>query len=273
MIAVAAQHPLRRLRRQLRNSLPAQSLLQRSQRQDLCRLPHTGKQQILRFRIHPAADSLWIRMQENTQEVLLPQPYHGLRRLFRNIIRLRNHQAPVVLPVHLQAVFQAHGIRSVREHIRGDDVESDLRLRQYPCRLLHVHAGHPGPLRLCVVQNGCFALVISVTDQRAHTVHVLHQHAEMPILRIVAVCIEMRRAVRIRKRFGGKGMRNIMIHAPHHEMICKVRLQPHAFRPAVIAEDLAHGSSVFARVNGCRTRGQTTEREMIEGAVPWRAEV
>ena len=86
---------------------------------------------------------------------------------------------------------------------------------------------------------------------REHTRHpfcVLHQRAEVAVLGVVAVGIEVRRAVLVRVGLCGEGVGHKVIDAAHHKVVEQVFFQPHALLPAVVAEDLAHGAAVHIGV-------------------------
>ena len=59
-----------------------------------------------------------------------------------------------------------------------------------------------------------------------------------------------------------------MVDTAYHEVLREIFLQTDPFRPSVVAEDLAHGITVFSRFDCCGARAEITQCEMIEFTVP-----
>ena len=89
----------------------------------------------------------------------------------------------------------------------------------------------------------------------------------MPVLRVVAVGVEMRRAVGVGERLARERVRHEPVDAAHEEMVGQILFQPDALGPAVVAEDLAHRVAALARLDGRGALGQRGEAIVVEGAV------
>ena len=83
----------------------------------------------------------------------------------------------------------------------------------------------------------------------------------------MSVRIEMRRAVRIRELLRRKGVRNKVIQPAHHQMIREILLHTDALFPAVVAEDLAHRTTLLQGVDGRHGSCELSERVMPEFTV------
>lgn len=101
-----------------------------------------------------------------------------------------------------------------------------------------------------MVQDGSRGHAAPAADQGGHPVHVPHQRTEVAVLGIVAMGIEVGRTVRVREGSGVKGVGNEMVDAPHQKVVRQILFQPHPLRPAVVAEDLAHGPTLLAGLDG-----------------------
>ena len=109
---------------------------------------------------------------------------------------------------------------------------------------------------------------MSALDQVADAFHIPDETAEMAVLGVMPVRIEMRRAVFVGERRGGEGMGHKVVDAPHHEVVGEVFFQCRAFAPSVIAEDLAHRVPVLFGFNGGCGRGERAEGKVVERTVP-----
>ena len=118
-----------------------------------------------------------------------------------------------------------------------------------------------------MIQNRRFALMMSTVYQIADTIHIIHQHSKVTVLRIMSMCIKMRWAVLIREILGRKSMRNKMIHTSNHKMIRQICLQSHPFFPAIISKNFAHGAIFFTTIYCCRAGSKTPQCEMIKHTV------
>ena len=176
----------------------------------------------------------------------------------RDVLHVRNDQCAVGLSAHAQrpAALRIVGaktcscrvllrfLRGVHEDIRRDEMIIDLMVVEFDGGFLQIHE-LTGPVRLRVVEDGGRDDGLSAADQRADPVHVFHQRAEVTVLGIVSVCVEVRRAVRIRIFLRRKGVRDIVVDAADHQVVCEVFLEAHALGPAVVAEDLTHRVAVL----------------------------
>ena len=78
------------------------------------------------------------------------------------------------------------------------------------------------------------------------------------------MCVEMRRAVKIRERLRVKRVRNDIVDAPHKQMVCDPFHRLKAFIPSVRAKCLAHGSSLLLRIEMCRGCPEFRKRVVVE---------
>ena len=156
----------------------------------------------------------------------------------------------------------------IRQEIGGDHVVIDLIVIQPAPGLLEGHGLRIAPFRLAVIQDGGGNAVPPAGGQGRGTVHVGHDPAEMPVLGIVAVGVEMGRAVRIREFQPRKGVGHKVVDAPDEEMVRQIFFQPEAFLPAVVAENLAHGAPGLPGLQCGSALAQLAEAVMEEDAVP-----
>ena len=178
----------------------------------------------------------------------------------------------MVKAVHRQFIGDFRPVKvPLPEHVGGDIVEVDLVVLQNPSGLLHQH-GLAAPLRLAVVQNGHRADGVAAGEHPRHPVSILHQRAEVPVLGVVAVGVEVGRAVLVREGLGGEGVGHKTVHAPYHEMIQQVFFQMHALFPAVVAENFAHGAALHVGVQRAQGRAQLAKGVVVELAVVMVAE-
>ena len=158
--------------------------------------------------------------------------------------------------------------RPVCKNIRGDEVVPHLVLREHAANGLRALGFPAGPVGLGVVEDRGADKRVSALDQVADAFHIPDETAEMTVLGVMPVRIEMRRAVFVGERRGGEGMGHKVVDAAHHEVVGEVFFQRHALAPSVIAEDLAHRVPVLFAFNGGCGRGERAEGKMIECAVP-----
>ena len=78
------------------------------------------------------------------------------------------------------------------------------------------------------------------------------------------MCIEMRRAVKIRERLRVKRVGYDIVDAPHKQMIRDPFHRLKAFIPSVRAKRLAHGSPLLLRVEMCRGCPEFRKRVVVE---------
>ena len=83
----------------------------------------------------------------------------------------------------------------------------------------------------------------------------------------MAVCIEMRRAVRIRERGRTECMWDKLRDAPDQQMIRQIFFQSDSFCPTIVSKDLTHSISMLLRLNLCRRLCQLGKSVMIKFSV------
>ena len=213
------------------------------------------------------AEAVRIGVEEQRSAALARQLDHRLGGLPGDKLGIRNDQHLMTEPVHCQPVADL-GLVEVPlcKHIGGDVVKVDLIVLQDAAGLLHQH-GLAAPFRFAVVQDRHRAYGMAARDHTRHPVGVLHQLPEVAVLGIVALGIEVRRAVPVRILLCGEGMGHKVIDPAHHEVVQQVLLQPHALLPAVVAKDLAHRPAVHVRVQRAHGGAQLAESVVIELAV------
>ena len=205
---------------------------------------------------------------KNYRQPLLGQFRQGVGRSGGHTSRPRHHKGAVRLAVDDERVGDL-GLVAYRfaEHIGGQHPAGDLGIVQRADDLLERHGVGVAPLGLAVVEHGHRGLVRARAGQRGHPVHVGHEAAEVPVLRVVAVGVEMRRAVGVGERLARERVRHEPVDAAHEEMVGQVFFQPDALGPAVVAKNLAHGVAAFGRFNGRGTLGQGGQAVVVEGAI------
>ena len=104
----------------------------------------------------------------------------------------------------------------------------------------------------------------SSAEDVGYPVHIEEQIFQVRGLHIVPVGVKVRRAVRIREVFWRKGMGDKDINASYQHKISQPFHGLCAFRPAVIAEDLTHGASLFLFVKVGVACAQFSEGIMVE---------
>lgn len=105
-------------------------------------------------------------------------------------------------------------------------------------------------------------------QQSRHAVHIPHEQAEFGILGVLAVGVEVGRAVGIREGCRVKGVGHKVVHAPHQHIVCQPFAQAVALGPAVSAEEFAHASPAGGRVQVPHTAAQFAQHIGEEFAVP-----
>ena len=91
-------------------------------------------------------------------------------------------------------------------------------LREHAANGLRALGFPAGPVGLGVVEDRGADKRVSALDQVADAFHIPDETAEMTVLGVMPVRIEMRRAVFVGERRGGEGMGHKVVDAAHHEV-------------------------------------------------------
>ncbi len=118
-----------------------------------------------------------------------------------------------------------------------------------------------------MVQHGHWGYVPPAAYELADPVRVGHQGPEVPVLGVMALGVEVGRAVRVRELLGAEGVGHKVVHTPDHEVVQKVLLKAHPLPPAVGTEYLAHGVALLSRLYGRGGAGKLAQAVVVEGTV------
>ena len=192
------------------------------------------------------------------RNAVLPQRLKAVQHKLRQIFGIRHDQRVVGGVAHQPApVFEHGGFQLVGRH----DVEIQLMIKQLDRRPVVQHTVLARPLALGVIEQRDARHAVAVKE-RAHGVGVAHQLGKGLELRVFAVRVEMRRAVRIGidRR---EGVRHEPVHAAHQQIVDQPLHHGRILRPAVRAEDLAHGAVVHMRPD-VRQRRRELAQHILE---------
>ena len=140
----------------------------------------------------------------------------------------------------------------------------DLLVVQGTQSVLEGHGLGGAPLAFPVVEHRRLHPVGPAGSHRGHPVHGLQQLAKVPVLGVVALGVEVGRAVRVGEGVPGKGVGHKVVDAPYQKVVRQVLLQPDALLPSVVAENLAHGVACLARLKGRGAGRQGAQSVVVE---------
>ena len=151
----------------------------------------------------------------------------------------------------------------VPQQVRRDDVKVDLVFDQFPADDLF-RLVIACPFALAVVEDGDVGEGDAAADQMADPVHVLDQRAERPVLGVLAVGVEMGRAVGVGEGLRGEGVGGEVVDAPGEEVVGQVLHRPHTGAPAVGPEVFAEGPAALAGVDVGMGRAELAQLIVVE---------
>ena len=210
---------------------------------------------------------------ENRETALVGLADKGCK-VLGDIAGIGHHQCTEVIAVDGQGLAVKFGAKAfgLCEQIRPDDLKVDLIFHQCPGRLLgqHVTFLTTGPFCLCMIQKTHRRNGFAAVEQMGNPVHIPHQIAEALIQGVVAVGIEVGRAVSIGEFSGREGMGHKVVDTANQQMVRQIFLQPGTGAPAVGAEKLTHGGAVLPGIQMSVGRAQLAQQEVEKFAVQLR---
>ena len=96
-----------------------------------------------------------------------------------------------------------------------------------------------------------------------------HEAAKVPGLGIVAVGIEMRRAIGVWIRLATEGAGNKAADAAYQEGIDQVLLGAYTLVPSIVSENLTHAAALLPGIDSTSRIRQLAQKAVIESPFRW----
>ena len=211
------------------------------------------------------------RTGKNNREALRSRIKKPFCQFLRDICAFRDHQRlKFFLPHHHFSAADSAGFQKAQ----GDYFIIQLVFRQQPAGLLKGLISSQ-PLHFRGVKQCDAGRMPSSVKQVAHPVHIPAKAGKPGILGIISPCVKMWRAVRIREISPCKCVWDEPVDPSYEHVIRQPLHQLQPFTPAIGAINLAHGSSLFLRIQMAQRSPHFCKAIVKEGTViyPFSADI